>query len=450
MYERRKFKGSKLSTIIIFSLPLILNNILTQLYIIVDQIIARNFAGGRVVTAIGATGFLITLFTNIVAGVAVGAGAIVAQKIGKNDQQGITKSIHTAMGMSVFAGIIIGTFGLIFCKPFLQLLNTPESIIDLSATYMCVYFAGYIFLAISNFAVAILMATGDTKRPLVYASLAGIMKIVFSFIFVAIFKLGIAFIGLATVISFVVSCSLAVIKLLRKEEVFRLYIKKIRICFDELKEIIKMGVPIGMQTTVMSISNVLIQSSINSFGEIPMEGTTAALQMNNLVYAILTTMSQTSTIFCSKDYGAKDYKGLLKSLFLCLGLVIVMATVVCSILLIVQEQFLMLFIARKQALPYANQIVGVIILPYVTCGLMEAVSGGLRAINKSSLAMISSVTCLCGFRVLWIYTYFASHRGLDVLFYSYPISWSLALVANAIMFTIFFKKAKRTMEKEQQ
>ena len=437
-------KGNLVSQIVKFTIPLILTNILTQMYIIIDNIIAGKMSGTLTLAAIGATGHLNSLLTNLLIGIGVGVSAVVAQSIGEGNEEKIGRTIHTAMGISIAGGLFIGAIGLLFCRQLLSLLGTPEAIIDNSASYMRVYFSGYVLAAVYNFGAAILRAKGDTKRPLYFLAVSGLVKIICSLIFVGIFKLGVRAIAFSSVISYSLSAVLVLNALMHQEGASKLYLKKIRIYGAELKRILKMGVPIGIQTSMFSISNVLIQSSINSFGEIAVAGSTAANNINSLLYAILTSMSHTSTIFCSQNFGAKNYDRLLKSLYTCMGFVVVAWLLSGAAMYMFVPQILSLLVTGEEAIRYGTEIGKVICATYFLCGWMEVVSGGLRAINKSTHAMVSSIVGLCGLRIVWVYTYFASHRSLGVLYWSYPLSWILTLTFVAILFIYGFRKIKKS------
>lgn len=436
-------KGNLISQIVKFTIPLILTNLLQQMYVVIDNIIAGKLSGTLTLAAIGATGHLNSLLTNLLIGIGVGVSAVVAQTIGEGKEDKISRTVHTAIGTSIAGGLLISVIGVIFCKPLLSLLGTPVAIIDSSAAYMRVFFSGYVMAAVYNFGAAILRAKGDTKRPLYFLAISGLVKIICSLIFVGIFKLGVRAIAFSSVISYSLSAVLVVLTLMHQDDSSKLYLKKIRIYKAELIRILKMGIPIGIQTSMFSISNVLIQSSINSFGEIAVAGSSAANNINSLLYAILTSMSHTSTIFCSQNFGAKQYDRLLKSLYLCLGFVVVAWVLSGAAMYMFVPQILNMFVSGSDAIAYGTEIGKVICATYFLCGWMEVVSGGLRAINKSTHAMVSSIVGLCGLRIVWVYTYFAAHRSLGVLYWSYPLSWIVTLLFVTVSFIYCFRKTKK-------
>lgn len=442
-------EGKLLPQIIKFTIPLILTNIFQQLYNIIDQMIAGKFAGEGVLAAIGATGHLTSLFINLVIGISVGVSAVVAQTIGSGDDEVIHKSIHTSMATSVWCGLIVGVLGIFLAKPMLLLLNTPDSIINQSTLYLAIILGGFITSSIYNFGAAILRATGDTKRPLLFLSISGAIKVISTFVFVVIFRWGVVAIACATIISQLISAVLVVNALLKQPERYRLCVKNIKIYKAELIRILKMGVPIGLQTSMVAISNVIIQASINSFGDSAIAGAAATNNINSILYSILTSMSHTSTIFCSQSFGANKPKRLLSSLYISLVLCVIVGLFSGTIFQLLSLPIIKLFVQSKEAISFALEYASVICLTYSLSGIMETLSGGLRAINKSTLAMVSSALGLCSTRIIWVFTYFASHRSMTVLYYSYPLSWVVTSIINLVLFIIFFRRTIK-VKKEQQ
>ena len=433
-------EGKLLAQIIRFTIPLILTNVFQQLYNIIDNMIAGKFAGETTLAAIGATGHLTSLFINLVIGISVGVSAVVAQSIGSGDDKVIQTSIHTAMATSFWCGIIVGFLGVFLAKPMLALLSTPDSIINESALYLSIILGGFITSSIYNFGAAILRATGDTKRPLLFLSISGLVKVALTFLFVVVLKWGVVAIACSTIISQLLSAVLVVLALLKQPERYRLCLKEIKVYKAELIRILKMGVPIGLQTSMVAISNVIIQASINSFGDLAIAGASASNNINGILYAILTSMSHTSTIFCSQNFGAKKPKRLLQVLYVCLILCVVVGLLSGVIFQILSVPIIKLFVQSEQAISYALEYASVICLTYSFSGIMETLSGGLRAINKSTLAMVASALGLCLTRIIWVYTYFAQNRSMTVLYYSYPLSWIVTSLINVVLLMIFFKK----------
>lgn len=428
------------SQIVKFTIPLLLTNLLQRLYIILDNLIAGNFAGEMTLAAVGATGHLTTLIMDMLIGISIGVSTVVAQMEGEKNSQSIHKAVHTSMTMSLFLGVGFGMLGVIFCKPLLMAMGTPSGILSASTTYMQVYFSGLLFHSVYNFGAAILRAKGQTKKPLIYLFIGGGVKVVLNFIFVAIFRWGVAAIAATTLVSQMISSFLVVRDLLKMDDAYRMNFRELKFYKTETVRILRTGIPIGMQACILSVSNVVLQSSINSFGELSVAGATAANTFNSIYYGALTTMSQTATIFCGRFFGAGKNKSLLKSMLWCCVLVLVVGGVFAVTNYPLAETLVGFFVEEPESISAGVEIVKVICATYALSGLMEVVCGGLRAINKATYGMVSTVIGLCSVRLGWIYTYFAAHRSLGVLYYSYPLSWAATLLLNTVLFVCIFRK----------
>ncbi len=426
-----------------FTIPIIFTNLFQQIYHVLDNMIAGKFAGELTLAAVGATGYLNSLIINLLTGLSVGVSAVIAQLEGEKNQSSIHKAVHSSMAISIIGGLLFGVIGIVFCKPILSLVETPDKIINESAVYMRVYFAGFVFLAIYNFGAAILRAKGDTKRPFLYLTIAGGVKVVLNYLFVAIMHKGAGYLALSTVISQLLSAGLVVYALLKEKDAYHLVFRKIRFYTKETSRILRNGVPIGLQSSVLALSNVILQSSINSFGEVVVAGAAASGTYNSVFYTVQTSMSHTATIFCGRFFGANEYKKLIKSLLYCGLLVMIFGVIVAAICLPMVNPMMKLFVDDPLAVSSGAQVVVVLCTTYWLSGLMEVVSGGLRAINKSSYAMVCTVVCLFATRITWIYTYFAGHRSLGILYYCYPLSWLVTLLVSLVVFIVFFKKLQK-------
>ncbi len=438
-----KLSGSLLAEMIRFTIPLLLTNLFQQVFNITDQMIAGRFAGELTLAAIGATTHLTSMLINLLIGVSVGVSTVLAQMQGEGHRLTIHRAVHTSIATAIAGGLIFGVLGLLLCRPLLIVMETPAQILDSSAVYMKIYFSGFLFVAIYNFGAAILRAKGDTKRPLWYLSVSGAIRVCLNLVFVVFLDGGPAAIAVSTVISNFIAAFLVIRALQKENDPFRLYLKKIRIFSPELRRILFTGIPIGMQSCILGFSNVILQSSINSFGEIPVAGVAAANNYNSIYYAALTTMSHTATIFCGRSYGAKKHKDITRTLVICCIMVLVVGGIIAGICLPFVPTLVSLFVKDPVAIQSGAEVVLVLCLTYSLSGLMEVFSGGLRAINKSVYAMVSTTLGLCITRILWIYTYFQSHRSLGILYYSYPLSWLITLIINLVLFLLFFRACKR-------
>lgn len=437
--------GPILPKIIMFVMPLLLTNLLQQLYHMADMIVVGRFAGSLALAAVGATHSLSNIILNILVGISVGVSTVVAQAVGSGDKECIDRVVHTSMAVSIIGSIILSIIGIIFCKPILALMDTPEDIINQSALYMKIIFAGYPIVSIYNFGSAILRAKGDTKRPLIFLAISGFVNVVLNCIFVIIFKMSVAGVAIATVISQLISAVLVVLWMLKEEYPFKLNCSKIKIHIPELKRILGLGLPIASQSATFSFANVIIQSAINSFGSFAVAGAGAAMNVCNILYVFMNSPSHAATIFTGQNFGAKKFDRIPKIITRSSLLVIMLWIVSGTFFIIFAKPLLHLFASEEKVINFGHQVVVVLSSTYFICGIMDVLSGALKGINKSLISMINSITSLFGVRIMWIFTYFRSHRSLTVLYTSYPLSWIFALCVHIIFFIYYFKKAKKTL-----
>ncbi len=443
-HEMDMCNGSILPKIVVFFIPVMLSNMLQLVYNAADQLVVGKFAGSTYLAAVGSTASLTNLIICLLIGLSVGSSSVVARHFGANNQKSLFRSIHTSMALSIICGVVLGIIGMVFCKPLLKLMDTPESVIDLSALYMRICFAGLPAVAVFNFGAAILRALGDTKHPTIFITLSGIINVVLNFILVYFFKLHVAGVAIATVFSQIISAALTVICLTKTDGSYKLIIKEIKLYKAELNQIVTVGIPASIQSVSFSLSNVFIQSSINSFGEYAMAGATAASNADNIIYQAVNSLYHTSLAFCGQNYGAGKKDRILKSVGYCSSIVVVLGLTVGGLCYIFGEQLLGLFVSNKEAIAYGIERLKITCLPYFTCGLMEVSSGALRGIDKSAISMIISVIGACVLRVVWIYTVFPLNRTFSTLFLAYPATWILSSIALYIMLFHYLKKMPDT------
>ena len=432
--------GSLLSEMIRFTISLLLTNLFQQVFNITDQMIAGRFAGELTLAAIGSTGHLTSLLINLLIGISVGVSTVLAQMQGEGHRLTIHRAVHTSIAIGVAGGFVFGILGVLLCRPLLIAMQTPAAILPDASVYMRIYFASMPFIAVYNFGAAILRAKGDTKRPLLYLSLSGAIRVCMNFVSVLFLDGNTTHFAFSVFVTQFIAAVLVVRALQKEEDPFQLHLRKLRIFRPELRRILFTGIPIGMQSCILSFSNVILQSSINSFGEIPVAGASAAASYNSLYYAALTTMSHTATIFSGRSYGARKYKEITKEIGICCAMVMIVGGIIAGVCLPIVPTLVSLFVKDPIAIASGTEVVVVICTTYWLSGLMEVFSGGLRAINHATAAMLSTTLGLCITRILWIYTYFASHRSLGILYYCYPLSWVTTLAINVLLFVVFFKK----------
>ncbi len=435
--------GPLLSKIIMFIIPLLITNIMQRLYTMADMLVVGRFAGSSALAAVGATAAFTNLIINILTNIAVGVSTVTAQAQGARDKECVNRTVHTAMAISIFCSIVIALIGIVCCKPILAVMGTPETIIDKSALYMRIILAGYPINSIYNFGAAILRAKGDTKSPLIYLTIAGITNVALNLVFVIGFNMDVDGVALATIISQFVSAFLVSRALLDDDYPYRVSIKQIKIHTDELKRILLIGVPIAAQSMMFSMSNMILQSAVNSFGEAAVAGAAAASNVDSILYVIVVAPSHAATIFTGQNIGAKKYDRVLKVMFYCLGVVMALGIPSCAFFYLFGETLIGLFATEKEVITAGMQILKILASVYFICGLMDTVSCCLKGMNKSIHSMISAVSGLIGVRILWIFTYFQTHRSLAVLYTSYPLSWGFVIVVDIIIFAVCFKRLKK-------
>ena len=439
-YEIDMCNGPLLGKILIFYIPLMLSGVLQLLFNAADIAVVGHFAGNESLAAVGSTGSLTNLIVNLFIGLSVGANVLVARFYGANQKDELKEMVQTAIATSVVSGVVLVFVGFFVARPALTLMGTPEDVISHSVLYMRIYFAGMPFMMAYNFGAAVLRAVGDTKRPLYYLLIAGIVNVVLNLIFVILFSMGVAGVATATVISQAISAVLVIRCLICTDSVYRLELKGIRIVPDKLGKMFKIGLPAGMQGALFSISNVLIQSSVNSFGSIAMAGNTAGGNIEGFVYTSMNAFYQSAISFCGQNYGAKKYRRVGKVLFICEILVIIVGLLMGNGAYFAAGTLLKLYSTDAEVIAYGILRMGYICVPYFLCGMMDVMVGGLRGIGYSIMPMLVSLTGACLFRVIWIYTVFRQVRTLPCLYISYPISWALTFAVHLICFLFVYRK----------
>ena len=452
-YEMDMTQGALLPKVLVFSLPLIASGILQLLFNAADMVVVGRWAGKECLAAVGSTGSLINLMVNVFIGLSVGGSVAVAKSFGANDPSAVHKAVHTAMSLAIIAGVAVGLIGFLFCRPLLQMMDNP--VLDLATTYMKIYFLGMPFNMVYNFGASILRAVGDTKRPLIYLSIAGVVNVVLNLILVIGFHMDVAGVAIATVASQAVSAVLVTLCLMRSHGVVHLDVKDLRIHKRQLIEIAKVGLPAGLQGSLFSISNVLIQSSVNSFGTIPTAGNSIGSSLEGFVYTSMNSIHQAALTFASQNLGAGKISRVRRSMWVCLATVAVIGLVLGNAMYLLGQPLLSLYLDNPTAvdpatgitvLEYGMKRMLYLVPLYCLCGLMDVMVGTLRGVGYSIMPMIVSLTGACLFRVVWILTVFAAHRTLDVLYISYPISWGLTFVTHLACYLFFARKKLRKLE----
>lgn len=441
-------EGSILKSVIIYTIPIILTGLLQLLFNAADLIVVGWFSGSDSVAAVGATGALTNLIVNLFIGLSVGAGVAVAQGLGAGNDKITSDAVHTAIPVAVISGIFLTVIGVLFSRNFLELMGTPEGkLLSLSSVYMQIYFCGMTFSMLYNFGSAILRAAGDTRSPLIFLTIAGVLNVILNIVFVALFKLDVAGVALATSISQAISAVLVLQALMKRSDACHFEFKKMHIYKSALLRMARIGVPAGLQGSLFSISNVLIQSSVNSFGAAHMSGSAAASSIEGFCYVTMNSFHQTALNFCGQNYGAGDFKRVKRITWVCLMTVAAAGFIVGNISYIFGRELLGIYITdSSEAINYGMERLKFMLVPYFLCGIMDTTTGAMRGIGSSVIPMVITVVGVCVMRIVWIYTVFAmpQYHTFSGLFISYPISWLLTFAALFISFiTVMRHKEKK-------
>lgn len=444
-YEMDMCNGPLFIKIVVFAIPLILSGILQLLFNAADVIVVGRFAGKESLAAVGSTTALINLLVNVFIGLSVGTNVLVARYYGARQQRDLEETVHTAMLMAGVGGMFLIVVGVLLADPMLKLMGTPEDVRPLSALYMKILFVGMPANLIYNFGSAVLRAVGDTKRPLYFLLCAGVINVALNLFFVISLSMGVAGVALATAISQCISAYLIARCLMKTEAGYRLDPRRLRIVGDKMRSIARIGLPAGFQGAVFSISNVMIQSSVNSFGSVAMAGNTAAQNIEGFVYTAMNAVYQTALSFTSQNYGAGNYSRMKKILIYCQFLTCLVGLAMGNGAVLFGKQLLGVYSSDSQVIQYGINRMKIIGTTYFICGAMDCMVGGLRGMGYSVMPMLVSLTGACAFRILWILTIFAMNRTLPTLYVSYPVSWSITLAAHLACYFMVIKKVKMRM-----
>ena len=447
-YEIDMVNGPLLGKMLLFAVPLMLSGVLQLLFNAADIIVVGQFSGSQALVAVGSTSALINLNVNLFVGLSVGAIALNARSYGAKNMDAVHKGVHTAMLTAVAGGVLLIFVGVAASRPMLTLMGTPDDVIDQATLYLRIYFVGAPSLLVYNFGAAILRAVGDTRRPLYFLTLAGVINVVLNLIFVIAFSLGVAGVALATILSQTVSAYLIVVCLQHNTGAFRLVLGELRIDPEQFREILRIGVPAGVQGMVFSLSNVLIQSSVNSFGSSVMAGNTAASNIEGFVYTCMNAVSQTSMSFVSQNVGAKRFGRVDQVVARCMLLSAAVGITLGASAYLAGRWLLTIYTPDAQVITYGLYRMSVVCTTYFLCGWMDCLACSVRGLGSSILPMVVSVLGACVLRIVWVMTLFQWERTQLCLYLSYPVSWALTAAVHLICFLVLRRRV-RADEREQ-
>ena len=439
-YEIDMCNGSILDKLISFSIPLMLSGILQLLFNAVDIIVVGQFTGNEALAAVGSTTALINVFVNLFIGISLGASVLAARFYATGQEKEMSETVHTSITLALISGIAMGIIGVIAAKGALELMDTPNNVLNLSTLYMRIYFMGMPFFMLYNYGAAILRAVGDTKRPLLFLIISGATNVVLNLLLVIQFHLGVAGVAIATVISQCISCILVLRCLYLSDGSYQLRFNKLGMKTRYVKQIFQIGIPAGIQSTIINFSNVLLQSSVNSFGSVAMAGYTAANNILGFLYVSVNSITQACMSFTSQNYGVRKFKRMDKVLLECLGLTVIVALVLGGGSYLFGAELMHIYTKSTKVIECGVDIMLYTTVTYFLCGIMDLLPGALRGMGHSTVPMILSVIGTVGTRIVWIYVIFPCHRSLDFLFISYPVSWLLTIVMQVICFYFVRKK----------
>ncbi|MBQ9009085.1 MAG: MATE family efflux transporter [Clostridia bacterium] len=442
-------EGPLFTTILFYSLPLMVSGLLQLVFNAADTIVVGQFAGKEALAAVGSVGSLYNMIISLFIGLSIGVNVLVANFTGANLKKEVSDAVHTAILLSVVGGAGLAVIGFIATRPLLSLMGTPDDVIDLAALYTRIIFVGMPVTMLYNFAAAILRAIGDTKRPMYFLTLAGVVNLILNLVFVIVFHMSVAGVALATILSQAISAALVTRSLFHTEGPTRLSLKKLRFHRNLLVRIISIGLPAGIQSMMFSISNVVIQSSVNSFGSVVIAGNAAAANIGNFVYQAMNTFQQSVTSFAGQNLGARKPDRVIESLRVCLFWAAVFGLVLGPLTTYFSRPLLSLFSSDPAVIEAGVEKMVVMVLPYALCGIMDVMTGVLRGIGYSALPMIVSLLGVCAVRLVWIATVFRKYHTMFVLLLSYPVSWILTFIVLVIFFIILWKRVKARLSTQR-
>ena len=439
-YEMDMCSGPLLSKLIAFAVPLMLSGILQLMFNAVDLIVVGRFTGSTALAAVGSTTALISVFINLFMGVSQGTNVLVAQSYAAGKKKDVSNAVHTSILVAAVSGVFMAVLGQLLSRWALECMGTPENVIDQSVLYMKIYFLGMPFFMLYNYGAAILRGVGDTRRPLIFLVISGAVNAGLNVFLVAVFHLGVAGVAIATVVSQCISCVLVMLCLIRTEADYRFRLRELAINGWCLKRILQVGIPAGVQGTVINFSNVLLQSSVNSFGSTSMAGYTAANNILGFLYASVNAVTQTCMSFTSQNYGVGKFKRMDRVLLNCMALSVGLALTFGCCAYFFGPQILSIYTDEPDVIQAGMEILSITTVTYFLCGLMDLIPGALRGMGHSGVPMILSIIGTVVPRIIWIFWLFPSHRSLYFLFISYPLSWIVTILMQAVCFYFVRRK----------
>ena len=447
-YEIDMCNGTLMDKLISFSLPLMLSGILQLLFNAVDIIVVGRFTGSQALAAVGSTTALINIFTNLFIGISLGANVLAARFYASGKEKEMSETVHTSITLALISGLVMALAGVLLARFALNLMGTPNDVIDQSVLYMRIYFLGMPFFMLYNYGAAILRAVGDTKRPLFFLVISGMTNAVLNLVLVIVFHMGVAGVAIGTIVSQLISSILVLRCLYTSNTSYRLYFSKLGIKTQYLKQIFQVGIPAGIQSTVINLSNALLQSSVNSFGSVAMAGYTAANNIFGFLYMSVNAVTQSCMSFTSQNYGVKKLKRMDRVLLDCMLLSVGVTLILGCGAYFFGPELLKIYTSDADVIRCGVEVLAFTTVPYFCCGIMDLLPGALRGMGYSGVPMILSIIGTVGTRIVWIFGLFPAHRSLSFLFISYPVSWILTILMQAVCFCFVRKHVHQSVNRD--
>ena len=449
-YEIDMLHGAILPKLLRFAVPLTLSTMLQLLFNAADVVVVGRWAGDNSLAAVGSNTSLIALLTNMFLGLSIGANILAARYFGAHEDEELSKTVHTSILLSLYSGVFLTVVGILGARTILIWMQCPANVLDLATLYLRIYFAGMTATMLYNFGAALLRASGDTQRPLYYLFASGVVNVILNLVFVIYFHMDVAGVALATVISQCISAALVVRCLVKETGPLRLDFRQLKIYPIKLKQIMQVGIPAGIQGMLFSLANVTVQSSVNSFGEVIMAGSSAAISIEQFIYSNINAFYQANVAFTSQNYGAGKTKRMDRVLIDCLILSCAFSLTMGCCAWFFGPQLLRIYTESSAVISCGVEILSFTTVTYFLCGIMDLIPGALRRMGRSAVPMILSIIGTVGTRIVWIFWIFPYHRSLDILFLSYPVSWILTILMQVICFFIVRKSVHADMKTLQK
>jgi putative MATE family efflux protein len=440
-HELNMSEGRLLPKLLVFALPLMLNNMLQLAFNTADLIVIGRFAGENSLAAVGSNTALVMLVIGVLSGIGTGVNVLVARYFGAKDEKSLRETVHTTVIVAVAGGCLFGALGVFLAYPLLKLMGTPSEVLPLAALYLRIYFSGMPVMMLYNFVSAVLRAVGDTKRPLYFLTIAGVLHVILNLIFVIVFRMDVAGVALATVLSLCLSCALTVRCLIKSDNIYRLDVRSLRFSKKQFGLLVRIGLPAGIQGSLFSISNVTIQSAVNSFGAVVMAGNSAGASIEGFLFCAQDSITQAALTSVSQNMGARQYERTKRAVLCCSLLEIIISVVLSSAAMLFRYQLVGIYTTDPAAVDTGATRLLINGIIYFMNGLMNMMAGVMRGHGYYTLPTVVSLLGACAFRIVWVGTFFAWAPSLTVLYLSYPISWTMTSSAHYISYFVLRKKA---------